>query len=84
MKILIGTEDVAGWIQQYKSGFESFGHEVTTAVFKKSSFFDVDYDYVFDEMFRYKIDSRQLLRHQFLKELSEKLKMNGKAGRIKS
>ena len=79
MKILIGTEDVAGWIQQYKSGFESFGHEVTTAVFKKSSFFDVDYEYVFDEMFRYKIDSRQLLRHQFLKRVKRKIKNEWKS-----
>lgn len=46
MKVLIGTNNIAGLINQYKSGFESQGHQVTTAVVNDiNKFYSFNFDY---------------------------------------
>ncbi len=72
MKILIGTENVAGWIQHYKSGFEKRGHSVTTAVLQTSPFHQFTYDYILNDLFFAKQDQRNLKQSQYLQRFFRK------------
>lgn len=72
MKILIGTENVAGWIQYYKSGFEKRGHSVTTAVFQASSLYQFSYDYILHDLFFANADNRKLKSTQYLQRVIRK------------
>ena len=56
MRILIGTYDVAGWLNQFRLDLEAMGHEVTTAVQTRNPFLDFDYDVNLQERFdRYRL-----------------------------
>jgi hypothetical protein len=73
MKILIGTDEIAGWIHHYKNGFENKGHSVTTAVFQKNDFYHYEYDYLLEDIFLKKSDGRKLQSNQYLKRAVRKI-----------
>lgn len=66
MNILIGTYEIAGWVSQYKEGFEKLGHNVTTAITEKNPFYqDHDYDiYLHSYINQYKF-TKKLNRNQY-------------------
>ncbi|MGH1366142.1 MAG: glycosyltransferase family protein [Calditrichia bacterium] len=76
MKILIGTTEIAGAFDDYRSGYEACGCKVTTLLSKRVSMFQhVEYDYVMEDMlprvekrpFRYFRTALMIaLRHVFL------------------
>lgn len=72
MKILIGTENVAGWMRFYKTGFEKRGHTVTTAVFQKNSFYQFDFNFVLNDLFFPKQDQTKLRKNQLVKRIIRK------------
>lgn len=78
MRILIGTHEIAGWVQQYKKGFEALGHTVTTAIFSKSDFFNYQYDHYLDEYYFKGRITKQIERNQYVQRLIRKIK-NSKA-----
>jgi hypothetical protein len=73
MKILIGTEDIAGWIQNYKIGFQKNGHEVKTAVFNHNPFYKNSFDIVISEMSLYKINHKIFDKKQLYKRTKQRL-----------
>jgi hypothetical protein len=52
MKVLIGTNNIAGLINYYKAGFESQGHQVTTAVVNNiNKFYSFNFDYDLTQLY---------------------------------
>lgn len=75
MKILIGTYDIAGWVQQYKKGFEALGHSVKTAVFRNpDTFYAHNFDVTLDEWYNKGRDSRKLESGQYFDRLVRKIR----------
>ena len=73
MKILIGTENIAGWMNLYKIGFEELGHEVKTAVLSENKFYDHQYDYDLYNLFLRKLNNNNIERYKFISRLIRKL-----------
>lgn len=73
MRILIGTENIAGLIQSYRAGFEKAGHSVTTAVFQKSSYYFSEYNFEINSIFFKNIDNRNFKSNQFFKRALRKI-----------
>ncbi len=73
MKILIGTYDIAGWMQHYKTGFESLGYKVTTAVSEKPPLFNYEYDYLLGEIANKGRYIRPLKKNQYLQRVIRKV-----------
>jgi hypothetical protein len=74
MRILIGTENIAGWIQHYKKGFEQKGHAVTTAVYNRNSFYGCEYDYILNDFFLNVENKKEIKKNQYLKRTVRKIK----------
>jgi len=73
MNVLIGSAEIAGWMQHFKSGFEALGHKVETAIFHKHPLYDYTYNYILDELFFRKLDKRELKKQQILQRLIKKI-----------
>ena len=73
MRVLIGTDEIAGWIQHYKNGFEKNGHSVTTAVFQKSPFYHCEYNYILNDLFFNNADTRKLNSKQIIQRTIRKI-----------
>lgn len=73
MKILIGSQDIAGLITQYKAGFIDNGHNVTTIVNTKHNFYNYEYDYVTNDMFFSSLYSVEINKKNYLKRLIRKI-----------
>lgn len=58
MRILIGTAEIAGWLNQLRVDLEGLGHKVTTAVQERNPYYKYDYDIYLTEKF----DSYRLLK----------------------
>jgi hypothetical protein len=74
MKVLIGTYEIAGWIQHYKNGFEKNGHTVTTAVSQKNPFYHCEYTYILNELFFNNADKQKLYSNQMIQRAIRKIK----------
>ena len=75
MKILIGTHEIAGWIQSYKTGFELNGHQVTTAVFEQAGFYNYQYDYNLNEYYHKGRHKKAGIKsHHYLERVKRKIK----------
>ena len=72
LKILIGTENIAGWMSLYKMGFEKLGHEVKTAVFSKNKFYEHDYDYDLYDLYLQKLNGKSIKRYKLLSRIIRK------------
>lgn len=73
MKVLIGTEDIAGWIQNYKIGFQKNGHEVTTIVFNHNTFYNHSFDIVISDTYLRKLIPFKLLKKNYLPRLIQRI-----------
>lgn len=73
MKILIGTEDIAGWIPNYKIGFQKNGHEVTTVVFNHNPFYNHSFDYVISETYLNKIIQTKFVKRKYLRRIIQRI-----------
>lgn len=73
MKILLGTENIAGWIKNYKLGFERNGYFVTTAIFNDNKFYNYSFDYQLNKIFFPKKEIK-LKKHQIIKKIIRKVK----------
>ncbi len=73
LKILIGTENIAGWMSLYKMGFEKLGHEVKTAVFSKNKFYEHDYDYDLFDLYLQKLNGKSIKRYKLLSRIIRKV-----------
>jgi hypothetical protein len=75
MKILIGTFDIAGWVQQFRQGFEASGHSVTSAVFTATGgFYNNRYDINLTELYNKGRYTTNLKRGQYFQRLVRKIK----------
>jgi hypothetical protein len=74
VKVLIGTYEIAGWVQQYKKGFEALGHSVTTAIYSKSEFFDYEYDHYLNDYYYKGRIVKEVQQHQYLQRLIRKVR----------
>ena len=74
MKVLIGTYEIAGWIQHYKNGFEKNGHTVTTAVSQKNPFYHCEYNYILNELFFNNAEKRIFNSNEMIQRAIRKIK----------
>jgi hypothetical protein len=73
MKILIGTEDIAGWIPNYKIGFQKNGHEVTTAVFNHNPLYNHSFDIIISETHLNKLIQTKFNKRQFIRRTIQRV-----------
>lgn len=52
MKILLGSQEVCGWLYELSISFEKLGYESKTAITKIDHFFNYQYDVMLDDIFR--------------------------------
>ena len=73
MKILIGTEDIAGWIPNYKIGFQKNGHEVTTAVFNHNPFYNHSFDIIISETYLNKLIQTKFNKRKYVRRIIQRV-----------